>query len=99
MRTIDFAHADKSLLPNHWELEESETTARLAELYPEKANLEIWHYPAFPFRLGLCIDASHLLIAFPAWDVNEEKLADRTLDYRYFAKNQGNEYLFDLFEN
>lgn len=99
LRAIDFTQANIELFPGHWEREEADTVERLKVLCAGKADLEIWHYPSFPFLLGVAIDDSHLLITFPSWDQRTGKLADKSLEYRYFSRNSGSEYLFDLFEN
>ncbi len=100
LRTIDFSRAqNKDSFPSHWEHEEAETVTRLKELCADQATLQIWRYPAFPFLLGLNIDESHLLITFPFWNHRTGKLADQSLEYRYYRRNAGSEYLFDLFEN
>ncbi|MEU4762999.1 hypothetical protein AB0H12_07070 [Actinosynnema sp. NPDC023794] len=99
LRTIDFARADKSFFPGHWEREEAETVQRLKELCDGNAGLEIWHYPSFPFLLGLTIDQAHLLITFPTWDLRTGKLADKSLEYRYYGRDANSEHLFELFAN
>ncbi|SFD16543.1 hypothetical protein [Streptomyces aidingensis] len=99
LRTIDFARADKELFPRHWEGEQSETVERLRALCDGRAGLEIWKYPSFPFLLGLAIDRTHLLIAFPRWDHETGRLADTSLEYRYYERNSLSEHLFELFEN
>lgn len=99
LRTIDFSRANKDMFPSHWEQEAAETVSRLTELCTDKANLQIWHYPAFPFILGLNIDDSHLIITFPYWDQHTGRLADKSLEYRYYRRTPGSEYLFDTFEN
>ena len=102
LRTIDFSRAGKdgqNLFPAHWEHEAAETADRLEALCDGKAGLELWHYPGFPFLLGLAIDQSHLLITFPSWDLQTGKLADKSLEYRYYGRNSQSEHLFELFEN
>ncbi|MFD9306651.1 hypothetical protein ACFWCB_28980 [Streptomyces sp. NPDC060048] len=99
MRTIDFSLTDGSQFPAHWEREEAETVDRLKSLCEGKAGLEIWHYPAFPFLLGLSIGRSHLLVTFPSWDLRTGRLADKSLEYRYYGRNSRTEHLFELFEN
>ncbi|MFJ6792684.1 hypothetical protein [Streptomyces sp. NPDC091268] len=99
MRSIDFSLADGSRFPAHWEREEAETVERLKALCRGKSGLQIWHYPSFPFLLGLAIGRSHLLVAFPCWDLATGRLADKSLEYRYFGRSSRTEHLFDLFEN
>ncbi|MFZ3473698.1 hypothetical protein ACODT3_07720 [Streptomyces sp. 4.24] len=99
MRTIDFSLTDGSSYPAHWEREEAETVDRLKSLCEGKAGLEIWHYPSFPFLLGLTIGRSHLLVTFPTWDLRTGRLADKSLEYRYYGRNSRTEHLFELFEN
>ena len=99
LRTIDFSRADKNFLPEHWEHEAAETADRLKAMCEGKAGLEIWHYPGFPFLLGLTIDESHLLITFPSWDLRTGKLADKSLEYRYYGRSSRSEHLFELFKN
>ncbi|MFD9356199.1 hypothetical protein [Streptomyces sp. NPDC060031] len=99
MRSIDFSLADSSQFPAHWEREEAETVERLKALCRGKSGLEIWRYPSFPFLLGLAIGRSHLLVTFPSWDLRTGRLADKSLEYRYYGRSSRTEHLFELFEN
>lgn len=99
LRTIDFSRAAKDLFPEHWEHEAAETVGRLKAMCDGKAGLEIWRYPGFPFLLGLTIDDSHLLITFPSWDLRTGRLADKSLEYRYYGRSTRSEHLFELFKN
>jgi len=99
MHSIDFSIVDTSLLPKHWEAEAAAAEHRLKELCINKAELEVWHYPIFPFVLGLAIDESDLLISFPSWDFKTGRIGDWKNEYRHYIKNDSTEHHFKIFKN
>jgi hypothetical protein len=99
VHSIDFSVVDASLLPPHWEAEAMVTERRLKELCANKTELEIWHYPTFPFLVGLAIDGADLFIAFPSWDLRTGVIADQNNEYRHYVKSDSTEHHFKIFAN
>jgi len=99
LRRIDFSKVDNSLLPLHWPHEADETEMRLKGLSEQTAATEVWHYPSLPFLLGLQIDQSDLLIAFPVWNHDTGRIADRGNEYYYYRRHAKNEHMFHVFQN
>lgn len=99
IHSVDFTEVDNSLLPHHWKEEAASTENRLRMLCTNRAELEVWHYPEFPFLLGLAIDDSDLFMAYSSWDFDVERIADRKNEYRHYKRNPGTEHHFRLFRN
>jgi hypothetical protein len=99
VHSVDFRLVDASLLPPHWEQESVASEQRLQEICANRAELEVWHYPRFPFIIGLAIDDTDLFLAYPSWNLATGMIADENIEYRHYIRSDRTEHHFNLFEN